>query len=219
MGLLSRSKWILRKYFLRKKFVGFYSSLQSYASDDVKFSDHVSLFSNTIITNSTIGRCTYFAGSKVGNTSIGAFCSIAQGTCIGGMGSHPVDLISTHPLFYSSTPLVGLTFNNSNLYEDQKRTHIGNDVWIGQNAIILDGVKIGNGSIVAAGAVVTKDVPDYAVVAGVPAKVIKFRFVPEDIIYLNKLKWWDLPINELNKNKSLFLASNLDVLRSKFSIK
>ena len=70
-------------------------------------------------------------------------------------------------------------------------THIGNDVWIGLNATILDGVTIGDGAIVAAGAVVTKDVPPYAVVAGVPAKIIKYRFTESQIDFLLKFRWWE----------------------------
>lgn len=70
---------------------------------------------------------------------------------------------------------------------------IGNDVWIGANAIILQGVTIGDGAIIAAGAVVTKDVPPYAIVGGVPAKVIKYRFSDEVILKLLQIKWWDKP--------------------------
>lgn len=68
---------------------------------------------------------------------------------------------------------------------------IGNDVWIGAGTIILPNIKIGNGVIIAAGAVVTKDIPDYAMVGGVPAKVIKYRFNPQEIEILNKVKWWN----------------------------
>ena len=79
------------------------------------------------------------------------------------------------------------------------RTVIGNDVWIGKRAIIKAGVKIGDGAVVGAGAVVTKDVPPYAIVAGVPAKIIKYRFDEDTIAQLLKTKWWNLSDEELEK--------------------
>lgn len=77
--------------------------------------------------------------------------------------------------------------------DDDKRyfCEIGNDVWIGSDVIILQGVKIGNGAIVASGAVVTKDVPDFAIVGGVPAKIIRYRFTKDEINFLNQLQWWN----------------------------
>ncbi|EPZ37468.1 transferase hexapeptide repeat containing protein [Anoxybacillus ayderensis] len=81
---------------------------------------------------------------------------------------------------------------------------IGNDVWIGANSIVLDGVKIGDGAIVAAGAVVTKDVPDYAIVGGVPARVIRYRFNEEIIKQLKVIKWWDIDLNNLKNYENQF---------------
>ena len=83
-------------------------------------------------------------------------------------------------------------------------THIGNDVWIGLNATILDGVTIGDGAIVAAGAVVTKDVPPYAVVAGVPAKIIKYRFTESQIDFLLKFRWWEKDRKWIQQNYKRF---------------
>jgi len=88
--------------------------------------------------------------------------------------------------------------------ETKGDTIIGNDVWIGRRAIILAGVKIGDGSIIGAGAVVTKNVKPYSIVGGVPAKEIKKRFNDTLIKNLINLKWWNLPIETLNKNKKLF---------------
>ena len=83
-------------------------------------------------------------------------------------------------------------------------THIGNDVWIGLNATILDGVTIGDGAIVAAGAVVTKDVPPYAVVGGVPAKIIKYRFTESQIDFLLKFRWWEKDRKWIQQNYKRF---------------
>jgi serine acetyltransferase len=82
---------------------------------------------------------------------------------------------------------------------------VGNDVWIGSGAIILDGISIGDGAIIGAGSVVTKDVPDYAIVAGTPAKVLKFRFTEKEILFLKNYKWWDKDINWIKENWKYFL--------------
>ncbi len=136
--------------------------------------------------------------------SIGAFCSFAKGTAI--VPNHPMEYISTHPIVYRCGENDEV---HSGQYDDFKsaswyleglrpkgrlKSHkvtIGNDVWLGSNVKITNGAKIGNGVIAAAGAVITKDVPDYAIVAGVPAKVLKYRYTQTQIDSLNKIKWWD----------------------------
>ena len=87
---------------------------------------------------------------------------------------------------------------------DNRPVVIGNDVWIGANVIILPGIHIGDGAVLAAGAVVTKNIDDYAIVGGVPAKVIRYRFQKEDIIKFQKLQWWNWEIEKIMDNLELF---------------
>lgn len=124
--------------------------------------------------------------------SIGAFCSFAYGAIV--VGQHEQH-ISTHELFsypgnWQDHP--GYMYGTKVLkHRNINKTVIGNDVWIGRNVVIMPGIKIGNGAIVGANAVVTKDIPDYAVAVGVPARVVRYRYNPEQIEWLNKIKWWN----------------------------
>lgn len=138
--------------------------------------------------------------STIGRTKIGKFCSLGP-NLLCGPGRHPADkFLSTHPVFYSSRGQVLTSFSDRDYFEEYKEIEIGNDVWIGANVIILDGVKIGDGAIVAAGAVVYKDVPPYAVVGGVPAQVVKYRFGQDIIESLLKKRWWDMDYEYLRRH-------------------
>lgn len=141
----------------------------------------------------------FHPGSIAEHTKIGRYCSIGPRVCILPQ-NHPVTFKSTHPYFYNS--LFGYIEKE---VVPVKKLKIGNDVWIGQNALILGQVnKIGDGAVIGAGAVVTKDIPDYAVVAGVPAKVIKYRFSVESIQKLKKEQWWNKSIEELKESFNEF---------------
>lgn len=132
--------------------------------------------------------------------SIGRFCSFGR-NCEIGVAEHPVTMLSSHNFQYSDK-----LFPRDPEYKQMKRlrksfqksTSIGNDVWIGAKAIVKAGIKIGDGAIIAAGAVVVKDVPPYAIMGGVPAKVIKYRFDNSIISELIRLKWWDRDIKNLS---------------------
>ena len=131
--------------------------------------------------------------------AIGKYCSIAEGVkfiC----GEHTTTLVSTFPMgilpFVKSVPEVDAITKGPIV--------IGNDVWLGTNAIVLSGVTVGDGAVVAAGAVVTRDVPPYAVVAGVPARVIKMRFSAEQIESLLRIEWWNWPEERIKANIELF---------------
>jgi acetyltransferase-like isoleucine patch superfamily enzyme len=144
------------------------------------------------IYNSKIGSHTYFSSDcTVMNAQIGRYCSIGKNVAIG-PGMHPSHtFVSTSPFFWSPARQCGASLVDKHLFKETGNVHIGHDVWIGQNAVIMDNINIGNGAIIAAGAIVTKDVTPYSIVGGVPAKLIKMRFTPEQIIFLENLKWWD----------------------------
>ncbi len=136
---------------------------------------------------------------------IGKYCSIAREVKLG-LGNHPSNMLTTHPFAYCSDKFVPF-YVDIQTPEDKiipieiyKKIKIGNDVWIGQRAIILDGVTIGDGAIIGAGAIVSRDIPPYAIAVGSPARVVKYRF-PEDIIKeLLTLRWWDFPEDFLVNN-------------------
>lgn len=117
-------------------------------------------------------------------------------------------LISTSPEIYKIV--------EENYNELKNPPVIMNDVWIGSKAIVLQGVKIGNGAIIAAGAVVTKDVPSYAIVAGVPARIIKYRFSEDIIKKIENTKWWDNEESWIDTNKKKFtdIEDFLEVINS-----
>jgi chloramphenicol O-acetyltransferase type B len=175
---------------------------------------HVSIYSGSNIIDSTIGRFTYIAEqSNLNLVKVGRFCSIGS-QIICGNGDHPTDFVSTHPVFFSNLNQCGTSFTEKNLFEERKEIIIGNDVWIGSRVFVRDGVKIGNGAIIGAGAVVVKDVPAYAIVGGVPAKIIRFRF-PEHIIQeLQDIKWWDLPEEKLREVQPLIAQKDIQSFTS-----
>lgn len=124
------------------------------------------------------------------NADIGAFVSIASKVTIGGV-AHPMHFVSMSPVFLSHKDSVKAKFSRFD-YLPATKTVIGSDVWIGEGVYVKAGVRIGNGAVVGMGAVVTKDVPDYAIVAGNPARIVKYRFDEEIRVALSATEWWTL---------------------------
>lgn len=182
--------YLYSKFF--KRVVRGTSILNSYIDKTAK------VYSGSTFYNSKLGRYSYVGyDSEVVNCEIGSFCSIANGFIAGG-AKYPLEWLSTSPVFYDVSG--GTNYHLGHLTIDPTvRTYIGNDVWIGSRAIILQGVHIGTGAVVGAGAVVTKEVPSYAVVAGCPAKIIKYRFDSDIICRLLKSEWWLLQDFQLKK--------------------
>ena len=172
-----------------------------------------------------VGDRTFFSGSIGFGSYIGKKCNLAakigRYTCIGPgvetvYGNHPItEFVSMHPAFYSVAQQAGFTYVEENKYkEDMNSVVIGNDVWIGANALILGGVHIGDGSVIAMGAVVTKDVAPYSIVGGVPAKLIRSRFSNEISERLQKIKWWEWNSEKLRLYANDF--SNVDQFTAKY---
>ncbi len=200
-------RWLFKKWSLEFKYRKQHLHLEYMAEvKNCKFNNYNTIYKYARLRDSEFGNFSYVArNSQIYNTKVGKY------TCIGpnvssGMGAHPAaEFVSTHPLFYSTLgQSSGLVIVDKTLFEEFPLTEIGNDVWIGNNAIIKYGVKIGDGAIIGSGAVVTKDVEPYSIVGGVPAKIIKYRFSQDQIEFLQNYKWWDKDLEWIKSNKHLF---------------
>lgn len=199
----------LAKKAIKKRNKNFQSGFFSLIDSDSTIGDFVKLNGKTVINKSNVGSFCYFVNAKISRTNMGNFCSIGPNALVGGLGKHPTNMLSTHPVFYSSLKQCGYSFTLNSHFEEFAVTSIGNDVWIGANSIVLDGVNVGDGAIIAAGSVVVKDVPPYAVVGGVPAKVIRYRFSKDEIDKLLNLNWWNLSKEELIERQVYFIKNDV----------
>lgn len=145
----------------------------------------------------TYGYPTVLYWGENANLYIGKFCSIANSVTIFLGGEHRTDWISTYPF-----NVINKDFPNAQNISGHPKTKgdvcIGNDVWIGNGATIMSGISIGNGAVIGAEAVVTQSVPAYAIVAGNPARIIKYRFDNNTISKLEQIQWWNWPIEKIN---------------------
>ncbi len=209
--MLQFLKYIYRCYksiLLKKKNV--FVSASSLFNSETEFEGFNKVGIGSCVSSSVLGRNTYIGvNSSLINCKIGKFCSIASNVKVIA-NTHPSKIfVSTSPSFFSTLKQNGKTYVKENKFNeclkiDGYNAIVGNDVWIGENVIIKGGVKIGDGAIIAMGSVVTKDVPPYAVVGGVPAKVIKYRFTENQIQYLLEIQWWNKSDVWLEKHSDLF---------------
>lgn len=165
------------------------------------FGEYVEFGDNCIAADSYIGSYTYLFGhNDIYNCTLGKFNSIATGVRINPV-QHPMrDRVIAHHLTYRAAHY-GLGEDDASIIDWRHKLTVttGHDVWIGHNAIIMGGVTLGNGAVVAAGAVVTHNVAPYEIVAGVPAKHIGWRYDEKTISALERIRWWDWSHNELKK--------------------
>lgn len=203
------------KYYFKKLLFGLYKNKPSFFNKIFGLDYYYNnLFraniksSNIIVGSHTYGRINvpYIKNSKI---IIGKFCSIARTSTFLVDADHNYNLISSFPI---KTELI----NGWDYYDESYSKGdiiIGNDVWIGQNCTILGGVKIGDGAVIGANTVVAKNVPDYAIVVGNPAKIIKYRFKKNEINKLLKIKWWDWPDDKIIKNIDLFYKNSSEFIK------
>lgn len=171
-----------------------------------KFEGNNVIGQNTLFSG-TLGRGSYIGDNSSLSGKVGRYCSISNNVNVV-CGRHPTNTyVSTHPCFFSKRKQAGFSYVSENLFNEfiyadheNNSVSIGNDVWIGYGALIMEGVKIGDGSIIGACSLVTHDVQPYTIVGGIPAKTIKKRFDDNEIEFLLKYKWWDLPEDWIRKN-------------------
>lgn len=175
---------------------------------------------NNYCPNVSVGRHTYGVKKRTvfsefspnqPPVSIGNFCSIASGVVILANADHPTQLPSIYPFrsaLYPKEKKPGKSSLNLDVIS-RGPVEIGHDVWIGAHAIILSGVSIGTGAVIGAGAVVTKDIPTYAIAVGNPARVVRYRFEPEIIEQLLKSEWWLLPDETIQELEPYFYSEDI----------
>ena len=155
--------------------------------------------------HASLGAFSYVQeNSLLSCADVGPFCSIAANVTVG-LVNHPTAMVSTSPMFYDNTQPLPYSFVPDVLWESSLgRTVIGADVWIGEGAKIIAGVSVGEGAVIGAGAIVTKDVPPYAIAVGVPSKVIRQRFDATVCQRLSASRWWEFEVEELAELAPLF---------------
>lgn len=202
--------FFFRRPVLRRKGVFIHRTAYCSPDADLEGNNKIGAYSN--LHRVRLGRGSYIGSHcSLQNISIGRF------SCIGPhvqtiIGAHPTQFASLHPAFFSPRQQAGFTFVSRERFSEFGRDAterdllicVGSDVWLGHGVRILQGVQIHHGAIVAAGALVTKDVPPYAIVAGVPARPIKYRFTEDVIRRLLAISWWEREFSEIRHHAEKF---------------
>lgn len=165
-------------------------------------------YANYNIGDWSYGNPTVISWDPITQLTVGRFCSFAPNTTILLGGEHRVDWVTTYPF--------SILFEDAREFSGHPKTKgdvvVGNDVWVGWGALILSGVTIGDGAVIAAESVITKDVAPYSIVGGNPAKHIRYRFSEATIKSLQELAWWDWPMDKIKEAWPLLLSSDIDEL-------
>ncbi len=200
----------LKSLFSIKKLLYRDISLFSYWDNTSKFTNRTKLGALVRLLGCNIGKYTIInRGCSLVYATIGNFSSLA-GFIQLGAGRHPLNYIATSEIFYNKNRLAN-QWVKSIEFKGNLPITIGSDVWIGSQAFVMGGVNIGHGAVVGSRSVVTKDVPPYAVVAGVPAKIIKYRFNENVITRLLEIKWWDFDDDEIQRNIDFFREPEINM--------
>jgi len=164
----------------------------------------------------SIGKGTYASGPPRlrahhpnNRIAIGKYCSLAENVTIFAGGNHPMHQITTHPLaLYLDA--AGFAEWTRECRDGDETTTIGNDVWLGDGAMVLSGVTVGDGAVIGARAVVARDVPPYAIVAGNPASVVRMRFSESEIAALLRIRWWDWTSERISEAVPMLCSGNIE---------
>ena len=216
--------WKIKRYI--KKQIGRKKNKGKVKMDRDVYIDPFTVFegANSVGADTSLQYCRIGYASYISFNVKMSYTNIGKYTCVGPdvrtiRGQHPISYVSVHPAFYALKTVPGISYVKNDKFKEYRyvdsnyAVQIGNDVWIGEGVSIMEGITIGDGAIIAAGAVVVKDVEPYAVVGGVPARIIKYRFQSEIIEKLLKLQWWKREETWISEHAELF--DNVEVFLSK----
>lgn len=178
----------------------------------IVFGRNNTLNNRVIFVNSVLGDFSYVNYNSIVNVeTIGKFCSIGP-NCVIGLGNHPTKkFVSTSPYLYTKGIFLDRTY-----YDEHPPVSIGNDVWIGANVVVVNGIKIGDGAIIAANSVLSEDVPPYSVYGGCPACFIRKRFTDDEIEFLLNFRWWERGMEWIKEHGEFFPDINDLMMSSDF---
>lgn len=149
-----------------------------------------------------LGFGSYVNSARLNTVKVGRFTSIGYDALVG-LGTHPTDRFSTYPGFYNPNDPSKVRWASEPTFQENSILEVGSDVWIGARAIILGGLSIGDGSIIAAGSVVTRSIPPYSIAGGIPARIIRSRASAPTVDIMMKIKWWNFSVAQLRNCSDL----------------